>query len=220
MSNNTTTFYPGVGADDQVAALERLVGQITGRWAQIEDQLFDLFVIALAGSKVFSEIEPYRAVFFSFSSFEGKMKMLNNALKARLSDRCEDLERWNQLKKIVEQFSKLRNEIAHLVPVTLATTDAYAEANVRLVPPFWKSSLKGHDFEGAGYSIAELRVALRPFWGWDPTVFLDDFPEEDSVYQLGYRIQEFERTLDNPRSILHRAEQIVNSFSQHVNNNK
>jgi hypothetical protein len=42
------TWYPGVGADDEIARLEHLVGKITTYWAEIEDSLFTLFIFALA----------------------------------------------------------------------------------------------------------------------------------------------------------------------------
>lgn len=40
------TWYPGVGADDEIARLERLIGKITAYWAQVEDGLFTVFVFA------------------------------------------------------------------------------------------------------------------------------------------------------------------------------
>ena len=47
---NPVTFYPGIGADEEIARLERLLGKITAYWAQVEDGLFNLFVVALAGT--------------------------------------------------------------------------------------------------------------------------------------------------------------------------
>ena len=51
MADNPETFYPGVGADEEIAKLERLVGKITAYWAQVEDQLFNLFVVVLANGR-------------------------------------------------------------------------------------------------------------------------------------------------------------------------
>jgi hypothetical protein len=77
------TWYPGVGADAAIAALERAVGKFTGYWAQVEDGLFELFVVALVGTHLTQGLQIYRGIFFTFSSFESKMRLLNNAMRSR-----------------------------------------------------------------------------------------------------------------------------------------
>ena len=85
------TFYPGIGADEATKELNSLVGQITAAWAGVEDGLFEIFVIAIAGTFFVENIAPYRAVFFTFSAYEGKMRMTNNAMKGRYEGSTEIL---------------------------------------------------------------------------------------------------------------------------------
>lgn len=186
--SNGVTFYPGIGADEEIEKLERLIGKITAFWAQVEDSLFNLFVVAIAGTWP-NEIRPYRAVFFTFSAYEGKMRMLNNAMKARFGDNKEIAEEWRELKKVLDDTAKLRNEIAHLVPAAKGSRDKDAKADVRLVPPL--STFQERDFDKLGYSWDQLTQALAPFWSFDPGLNIWD----TSHTMLGYRVQEFVRRL-------------------------
>jgi hypothetical protein len=188
------TFYPGVGTDEATAELYNLVGQITGTWAQVEDGLFNVFVVALAGSLFVSDLRSYRAVFFSFSSYESKMRMTNNAMKSRYGNNEKIKAEWNVLRSALDGFSRLRNEIAHLVPMSKSSTDPTARANVRLVPPFWRSAFQETDFDKLGYSIDELWEALRPYWGYHPRISLNP-PSGEEAHQLGYRLQQFAKRL-------------------------
>jgi hypothetical protein len=88
--SNGPIWYPGVGADEEIAKLERLVGKITAFWAEVEDELFAIFMFAVAGKwrvEAMADVEPYRAVFFTFSSYEGKTTIFSSGLSARLSKR-------------------------------------------------------------------------------------------------------------------------------------
>jgi hypothetical protein len=199
------TFYPGIGADDAIAELHSLVGQITASWADVEDQLFQVFVMAVAGTWLVGDIRPYRAVFFSFNSYEQKMKMVHNAMKARYSDNREIMGSWKELRDSLNGFSKLRNGIAHLIPMAKSSTDPDAKADVRLVEPFWKVSLQERDFNKLGYSVDELWQALRPYWGYHPRIHGLSPPGEGLSYQLGYRLQEFVKRLQSPLAVPSRS---------------
>jgi hypothetical protein len=190
------TSYPGVGADEAIDELHRLVGEITSEWAGVEDQLFRIFVVALAGA-FHIDLRPYRAVFFTFSSYEGKMRMTNNAVRARYAENEEILTRWAALRKDLNAFSNLRNEIAHLSPAAIYSTDPAAKANVRLLPPFWKSAFTASDFDKVGYNQSELLQALAPFRGWDPRISLNP-PAGDAADSLGYRLERFAMELLPP----------------------
>jgi hypothetical protein len=191
---NGVTFYLGIGADEAVAELHGLVGEITAKWAGVEDQLFQLFVVALAGTWLVGDIRPYRAVFFTFSSYEGKMRMVHNAMKARYGEDKEIMGEWKELRDRLNGFSELRNEIAHLSPTTKPSTDPTAKANVRLIPPFWKS-FQPAEFDRLGYSIDELWQALAPYWGYHPRIHGLSPPGNGWSYQLGYCLQEFSMKL-------------------------
>jgi hypothetical protein len=193
--SNGPTWYPGIGADEEIAKLERLVGQITAFWAKVEDELFVIFMFAIAGDSlnIFVDIEPCRAVFFSFSSFEGKMRMLHNAMCARFRNDDRTLNDWRELRKACISLAGLRNEIAHLIACPKYSADPRAIATVRLRPPFWKPS-GGADFEDQGYSWNELTQALRPFWGYDPTLNIPP----DVAKRLTFRIHQFGLGLKPP----------------------
>ena len=194
--SNGVTFYPGVGADEEIERLERLVGKITGFWAQVEDSLFELFVVAIAGKWLVGDVRPYRAVFFTFSAYEGKMRMLNNAIRARYGENEGLMKEWTTLKKDLGGAAALRNEIAHLIAAAKGSVDRDAKANVRLVPALWKSSFQERDFDKLGYSWDQLTQALAPFWSYDPSLNIWDTGRT----MLGYRVQEFTRKLPPPRS--------------------
>jgi hypothetical protein len=193
---NETTFHPGIGADEAMAELHGLIGQITSNWAEVEDGLFHLFVTALAGTWSVGDLRPYRSVFFTFNSYEQKMRMLNNAMKARYGDDetpragntasarrlarkgrevkssakkvCADTisTEWKALKKALDDFADLRNTIAHLIPKAKSSTDP------------------------TGYSIDQLRQALAPYWGYHPRISLNP-PGGATNHQLSYRLQQF-----------------------------
>jgi hypothetical protein len=114
---NRGAFYPGVGADEAIAELHNLVGQITATWAGVEDELFHVFVVAIAGTWSVQDVHPYRAVFFEFPSYESKRRMVDSAIKARYGENKEVMGRWKQLRSSLNGFSSLRNEIAHLIPM-------------------------------------------------------------------------------------------------------
>jgi hypothetical protein len=188
---NGVTFYPGVGADEAIAELHSLVGEITANWASVEDNLCRLFVVAIAGTWLVPDIRPYRAVFFTFSSYEGKMRMVHNAMKARYGENKEVMNGWKELRDCLNGFSDLRNEIVHLVPMAQSSTSPTAKANVRLIPPFWKSAFQEQAFNNLGYSADELWKALRPYWGYHPRIHGLNPPGERLDYQLSYRLEQF-----------------------------
>jgi hypothetical protein len=187
------TFYPGIGADEEIAKLERLVGKITGSWAEAEDQLFTIFVFAVAGTWSVRDIEPYRAVFFSFNSYDSKMRMVHNAMRTRFRDDENTKTEWGELRKSMNDFSKLRNKIAHLIPRPKYSSNPNAKAVVRLAPPFWKPT-EEIEFEKTGYSWDELTQALAPFWGFDPSLNILD----KSHTRLSYRLHQFSKRLQPP----------------------
>jgi hypothetical protein len=195
--SNSTTFYPGVGADDAMRELRELVGQITATWAEVEDQLFHVFVVALAGTFYVQDLKPYRAAFFARGSYENKMRMTNEAMKARYAANTVVIEQWNTLRRAMDGFSSLRNEVAHLIPMAKSSTDRNVKANVRLVPAFWKNAFKRDEFDQTGYSLAELWQALKPYWGSHPRISLEP-PAGDEASQLAYRVQHFASTLSPP----------------------
>jgi hypothetical protein len=195
-NQNTTTWYPGVGADRATRDLNELVGQITANWAGVEDGLFNIFVVALNGTFLVKDLRPLRAVFFTFSAYEGKMRMVNNAIKARFAQDQDVLDSWKTLKSALDGFAALRNQVAHLVPMARSTLDQNAPANVRLVPPFWKSGPNAPDeFDTTGFSLVELWQALGPFWGYHPLI--GPPRSGDEAYQLSYRVQEFAKKIDS-----------------------
>jgi hypothetical protein len=114
------TWYPGIGADDEIARLQRLVGKITAYWAELEDSLFTIFVFALAGTWSIRDVEPYRAVFYTFSSYEGKMRMLHNAMKQRFRNDPETMEEWLKLRNLsmISRRSGMKLLISFLDPST------------------------------------------------------------------------------------------------------
>jgi hypothetical protein len=195
---NGQTFYPGIGADEAIAELHNLVGRITASWAEVEDQLFQVFVIAVAGTWLVGDIRPYRAVFFAVSSYGTKMRLVHDAMKARYGENGEVLSSWKDLKGSLDGFSELRNKIAHLVPMARPSIDPTAKANVRLVPPFWKSSFPERDFDKLGYSVDQLWQALGPYWGYHPRIHGPSPPIEGPSHQLGYRLQEFIKKIQPP----------------------
>jgi hypothetical protein len=168
----------------------RCIGQLL--WCLVFDRgvdhLFHVFVVALAG--VVSDLRPYRAVFFTFSSYEAKMRMTNNAMKSRYGKNENIIIEWNVLRRALDGFARLRNEVAHLVPMARSSTDPKAAANVRLVSPFWRSAFQEDDFDKLGYSIDELWEALRPYWGYHPRISLNP-PNGEEAHQLAYRLQQF-----------------------------
>jgi hypothetical protein len=189
------TWYPGLGADEEIARLEQLVGKITAQWAEIEDSLFMIFVFAVAGKWAVGDIEPYRAVFYTFSSYENKMRMLHNAMKARFPSDSSAMNEWQELRKSLNDFSKLRNEIAHLIPRAKYSRDQRAKAIVRLAPPFWTpGDPERAEFEQRGYSWDELTKALAPFWGYDPSLNIRTAAQP----RLAYRLYQFQQRLQAP----------------------
>ncbi len=161
-----TTFYPGVGADAAIADLHRAIGEITSTWADVEDTLFTFFVVGLTGEWLI-DLRPYRSAFFALSSFEMKMRMINAAMKTRYSEDESILAAWRNLKRRADVAANDRNQIAHLIPVAFYTADKDAPANVRLVPPFWKSSHQNkgaRQFEEIGFSLEDVRARKK---GWD-----------------------------------------------------
>jgi hypothetical protein len=181
-----TSYYPGVGADEEIAKLERLVGKITASWALVEGALFHLFVIAVAGTWAVGNLLPYRAVFFTFSAYEGKMRMLHNAMKARFNADATVMSEWVELRKRIDGFSQLRNEVAHLFPMVVSSPDPAAKGNVRLMPPVWKGSFR-EPGSVKTYSLGELTEALAPFWSYDPSLNIFDTPRR----MIGYELQQF-----------------------------
>ena len=126
------------------------------------------------------------------------MRMVHNAMKARYGDNKEVMSSWKELRDSLNDFSELRNEIAHLTPMAKSSTDPAAKADVRLVPPFWKSSFQERDFDKLGYSVDELWQALGPYSGYHPRIHGLSPPGEGLSYQLGYRLQEFIKKLQPP----------------------
>lgn len=189
------TWYPGVGADEEIARLERLVGKITAYWAQVEDGLFTIFVFAVAGTFAVGDLQPVRAVFFTFSSFEGKMRMLHNAMRQRFRDDPDTIAQWMDLRKALNDFAAIRNEIAHLIPRPKYTLNPTAKAIVRLSPPFWKPSPDedvGLEFEQRGYSWDQLTQAIAPFWGFDRSLNI-----YDTSPRLSKRVDDFHLRLQS-----------------------
>ena len=89
-------------------------------------------------------------------------------MKVRFRENEEITREWLELRKSLNGASQLRNEIAHLVPMAKGTTDQNAQANVRLVLPFWKAQER--EFDELGYSHDQLLQSLAPFWGLDPRI--------------------------------------------------
>ena len=182
-----------------MAELHQLVGQITATWAEVEDGLFNTFVVTVAGTSLVDDQRPYRAVFFTFSSYEGKMRMTRNALRARFGENEQIMAEWKVIAHSLDQFAALRNKIAHLIPKARSSTDPTAIANVRLVPAFWRGLHQNElDFNISGFSLDELWQALGPFWGYHPRVHGLNPPSGEAAYQLGYRLQEFAKKLSPP----------------------
>jgi hypothetical protein len=191
-------FYPGVGADEAMSELNKLVGQITANWANVEDGLFQVFVLAIAGTGLVQDIRPYRAVFFTFGSYEGKMRMVHNAMKTRFADEANVMGNWMVLRKALNGYAELRNEIAHLIPMAKSFTEPTTPANVRLIPAFWKGLHDGKEFDEAGYSFKEVWKALKPYWGYHP--YFDPEPQQgEERYQLAFRLQQFAMGLERQR---------------------
>jgi hypothetical protein len=185
-------WYPGEGADEEIARLQQLVGKITAYWAELEDSLFTVFVFALAGTLNVGSIEPYRAVFFTFPSYDAKMRMLHKAMKARFPKGSDIMNEWLELRKSLNAFADLRNEIAHLIARPKYFRDPKVKAIVRLAPPFWKPD--NHElieFEQRGYSWDELTKALAPFWGFDPSLNIPPTGEP----RLASRLDKFHERL-------------------------
>jgi hypothetical protein len=190
------TSYPGIGADAGIDALHRTVGEITAFWAGVEDSLFTTFFVALTGNWA-GDIRPYRAAYFAISSAEGKMRMVDSAMKVRFVDDVVILKEWEELRKSFNKAAELRNKIAHLVPMAQGSADPNAKANVRLVPPFWKGAparmqARG-DFNKQGFSLDELLYEMAAFWGYRPPIMRTDVPEP-----LAYRLQQFSMKLLPP----------------------
>lgn len=189
------TFHPGIGADEEIAKLQRAVGEITGFWAQIEDGLFHLFVVAIAGTWLVADLRPYRAVFFNFTQYNTKRQMVDNAMKARFGDNEEIMAEWSELRKALNGAAEVRNRVAHLVPMAKSSTDPTAKANVRLIPPFWRQTSLSKEFDELGFSLEELFRAFAPYRGYHPQFWTPEMPS----HQLGYRLQEFAFKLAPPR---------------------
>jgi hypothetical protein len=102
-------------ASNEADKLYKAVGQITSDWAQIEDTLFGLFVVAITGKWLVGDLRPYRAAFFSISSYEPKIRMINAALRARYVEKPSIVKEWDGLKSRLNTASGNRNQVAHLV---------------------------------------------------------------------------------------------------------
>jgi hypothetical protein len=114
-------------------------------------------------------------------------------MRARFQNDENTLNQWSKLRKELNDFSGLRNEIAHLIPRPKYSRDQNAVAVVRLVPPFWKPA-PGIEFEERGFSWIELSRALAPFWGFDPSLNI----AETSNQRLSYRLDQFTQNLKAP----------------------
>jgi hypothetical protein len=189
------TFYPGIGADEEIARLHHAVGEITGFLAQIEDGLFHLFVVAIAGKWLVGDIRPDRAVFFTPTTYNPKRQMVDNAMKARFGDNEEIMAEWTELKKALNGAVEIRNRVAHLVPMAKTSTDPNAKATVRLVPAFWKQTSQSKEFDELGLSLEELLHAFAPYRGYHLQYWTPDMPR----HQLGYQLQQFALKLSPPR---------------------
>ena len=171
--SGATTLYPGVDADDQIAAAKLMIGEITSFWAQVEDALFELFVVSLTGHfGRAGDLRPYRAVFFAGNSYELKVRMINAAFLVRYAEQSAAnksiISAGGSLKKDLDAAAKFRNKMAHLVPMTIGTPDPNARANVRFLPPFWKGAAMSVDIKMEGYSISEVCDLFSGFSGFDP----------------------------------------------------
>lgn len=105
-------------------------------------------------------------------------------------DDSEVIGRWTDLRRPLDGFSKVRNNLAHLVPMAQGSTDPGRPANARLVPPFWKRShqQKGdYAFDRTGFSEEEVWKEIAPYWGYHPRTEPYARPDE----QLSYKIQNF-----------------------------
>ena len=156
-----------------------------------------MFVVALAGTWHVGDLRPYRAVFFTFSSYEGKMRMVHNAMKARYGANEEIMGEWKDLRDGLNGFNDLRNKVAHLTPTTKPSPDPNAKAHARLIPPFWKS-LRPLEFEGTGYSADELWQALAPYWGYHPRIHGLNPPNSELSSPIGSRLQALSLKLGLP----------------------
>lgn len=189
-TNEPSTWYPGIGSEEATERLHRLVGKITAHWALVEDSLFELFIVALTGKTWVDNFAPYRSVFFSFSSYEGKMKMIDAAMRSRYANDDAKLQKWIIIRKDCNSYSQIRNTVAHPIPTCKSSQDPNAHANVRLIPARWKSDLsisRSNDFDKLGYSESELWDAIANFFGVNEMKPLEPIHN----YQLPYRIHEF-----------------------------
>lgn len=173
----SATFFPGQGADQAIAELHRVVGEATSRWAQIEDSLFVLFVVALSGTWQ-GDVRPYRAVFFTLRAYEPKMRMINAAMNQRYRDEAPILADWKVLKKRTDAAAKFRNDLSHLSAVVACTTDPNAPAVARLLEPMWKRSPSGLTQDPS--SSLGLEDVRRGLGAWEG---------------LGYGLQQFSTRL-------------------------
>jgi hypothetical protein len=94
------------------------------------------------------------------------------------------LTKWKALRKSMNDFSALRNEIAHLISRPKYSLDPAATAVVRLVPPFWKPTEGEIEFEKRGYSWDQLTHAIAPFWGYDPSLNIRDASQPKLIARL------------------------------------
>lgn len=191
-------------AQRKIVEFHELVGKTVSEWAQVEDALFNVFLLALSGSTMTGDLRPYRAAYFASSSFNHRGKMINDAIRVRFKDRPSILDEWRKIRTDVHRFEELRNRIAHLVPTTLPFSDINGKANVRLLPPMWKSFQSAENRENEGFSFEELRRALAPFVDEPTQNQLHETQNPNHVGPLFFRIVSFymkhNDTLSHPTS--------------------
>lgn len=174
----------------EILALKNTVGEITGYWAEIEDQLFFLFVTVLNGTWMVENLRPYRAVFLSHRSYDGKMRMINGSIKARYTSNETVLEQWKEIKIELDRFSNFRNNVAHLVVSTVPSKTG--KTYPKLAAAFWERAFSQFESrEGRSYSLVQLQNEFAEYRGQDRA----GHPVRP---QLTYRLQQFAISLQPP----------------------
>lgn len=90
----------------KMAEVHRAVGEIVGRWANLEHQLTQIFAIALGlNTKHASQL------LLHIKTFALKMDLVDTAVKIKLGERPK--RRWTSLVEFIRELSGDRNYVAH-----------------------------------------------------------------------------------------------------------
>lgn len=138
----------------------KVVGTILTEWGQVEFAHAILFQIAACG--VFANTALLGA-YWSVTSFEGRQKMVDAALRDAFHDHEEYLATWNNLNNRLIAKNRVRNKIAHGSVIPFNRPDGVVE--ISLIPFFYsrmREHIDGNTLK-KGMVISDLNAIAESF---------------------------------------------------------